>query len=189
MTKRKISSIIFGTILLFVWNAISWMVLPFHTNTLNSIPQTALDTALLKNNLPGDGVYHYPGLPQSNTQEALQNLEQSLKQGPRITLMVYKSGPSELFNPLQFVWSLIINLCTVLLLFFLVIQLKRKTLVSILIQCIVVGLLIGVVSDFGQMNWYQFPLDYTLVNVFDRIIPFALLGLLFGLFTFKKIEE
>lgn len=54
--KQKIVSLVAGTLILFVWNALSWMVLPFHSNTLNSIPDIAINTELLKEHLTKDGV-------------------------------------------------------------------------------------------------------------------------------------
>ncbi len=188
MNKKIILSIVFGTVILFMWNAVSWMALPFHSNTLNNIPENAINTELLKNTLTEDGVYHFPGLPADNSAESLKAFENKFETGPRIPLMVFISGSTELFNPMQFLGSFLINLLTVFLTIYLIIKLKSKTLTSILSACIVIGLIVGVVSDFGQMNWFMFPLEYTLVNLFDRIISFALLGLLFGLFTFKGLQ-
>jgi lipoprotein signal peptidase len=187
--KRIIFSIIFGTFILFLWNAISWMALPFHSNTLNNIPEKSFDADVLKNTLTEDGVYHFPGLPKDNSEESLKQIDNQLNSGPRITLMVYKNGSTSLFNPKQFILSLVINLFTVILTLYLIFKLKYQTQKSIFIACIVIGLIIGVVSDFGQMNWYMFPLDYTLVNLFDRIISFALLGLLFSNYAFKNVTN
>ena len=90
--KRKIVSLIAGTLILFVWSALSWMVLPFHSNTLNSIPDNAINAELLKEHLTKDGVYHYPGFPEEKTPQALKEMEKRIETGPRITLMVYWCG-------------------------------------------------------------------------------------------------
>ena len=101
-TKTILISAIIGTLTLFIWNAISWMVLPFHSNTLKNIPEQALNTDLLKQNLQQDGVYHYPGLPENNSPEEWEMIKEKVKRGPRITLMVYKSGETSLFSPQSF---------------------------------------------------------------------------------------
>jgi hypothetical protein len=189
MNKRIIISIVIGTFILFAWNAFSWMVLPFHSNTLNNIPENSIDSELLQKTLTEDGVYHFPGLPTNNSENSIKEVERKLSVGPRITLMVYKNGSTKLFNPNQFFGSLILNLLTVLLTFYLLTKLKLKTLKPILLTCITIGLLIGIVSDFGQMNWFMFPLEYTIINLFDRLISFSFLGLLFGLFAFKKRQN
>lgn len=78
-----------------------------------------------------------------------------------------------------------LNLSSVLVLLIIVSQIRDKSLKRILLTTTLVGLIIGLASDFPQMNWYMFPLDYTLVNVSDHVISFFLVGLLFSLYTFK----
>jgi MFS-type transporter involved in bile tolerance (Atg22 family) len=183
--KRKIITIAIGALILFIWNALSWMVLPFHSNTLNNIPETSIDSQLLQENLPKDGVYHYPGLPESQSTESMQAIEAKLKEGPRITLMVFKKGGTELFEAKTFAVSLLLNFLTVLVLLTIVNRMEDKSKKSVLFTTILIGLTIGLVSEFPQMNWYMFPLDYTIVNVTDHIISFFLVGLLFSFYTFK----
>jgi hypothetical protein len=182
---RKVITIIAGAFILFGWNAISWMALPFHGNTLQSIPESAFDSELLEDNLPKDGVYHYPGLPKENTPSEFKALEKKLKEGPRITLMVFKKGSTEFFDPKSFALNFVFNLLTVLILLTVVQQLTNKSLRKILLTLLSIGLIVALTSDLPQMNWYMFPLEYTLVNVFDHLISFLLLGLLFGFYTFK----
>ncbi|GEM_PF-4753532 len=40
--KKKITTLTIGTLILFVWNAVSWMVLPFHSNSLKNIPESVV---------------------------------------------------------------------------------------------------------------------------------------------------
>lgn len=183
--KRKIISLIAGTLILFVWSALSWMVLPFHSNTLNSIPVKAINAELLKEHLTKDGVYHYPGFPEENTPQALKEMENRIETGPRITLMVFKSGKTELFSMVSFLGSIAINFVTVLLLFSLLQVSGVQTTKTILLMSLFVALIIGFASDLAQMNWYLFPLDYTIVNMVDHLIPFLLIGLLFSKYSFK----
>lgn len=183
--KRKIVSLIAGTLILFIWNAISWMVLPFHSNTLNSIPDNAINTELLKEHLAKDGVYHYPGFPTEDTPQALKEMEKRIETGPRITLMVFKRGRTELFSMLSFLGSIAINFVTVLLLYSLI-QLSRvQTAKTILLMTFFVALIIGFASDLAQMNWYLFPLDYTILNMADHLIPLLSVGILFSKYSFN----
>lgn len=183
--KRKIISLIIGTLILFIWNALSWMVLPFHSNTLNSIPDNAINAELLKEHLLKDGVYHYPGFPTEDTPQALKEMENRIETGPRITLMVFKRGKTELFSLLSFLGSVAINFVTVLLLYFLIQISRVHTTKSILLMTLFAALIIGFASDLAQMNWYLFPLEYTILNVLDHLIPFLLVGLLFSKYSFK----
>ena len=183
--KRKIVSLIAGTLILFVWNALSWMVLPFHSNTLNSIPEHAINTELLNEHLLKDGVYHYPGFPKEDTPQAFSEMEKRIETGPRITLMVFKRGKTELFSILSFLGSVAINFVTVLLLYFLIQISRVQTAKTILLMTLFVALIIGFASDLAQMNWYLFPLDYTILSMVDHLIPFLLIGFLFSKYSFK----
>lgn len=183
--KRKIESLIAGTLIMFIWNALSWMVLPFHSNTLNSVPDNAINTELLKEHLMKDGVYHYPGYPKDNTPQALKEMENRIETGPRITLMIFKRGKTELFSAVSFFGSMAINFFTVLLLYSLIHLSRVQTTKTILFMTLFVALLIGFASDLAQMNWYLFPLDYTLLNILDHLIPLLLVGILFSKYSFK----
>lgn len=182
--KRIILSITIGTVVLFIWNAISWMALPFHSNTLNNLPDAAFDTELLQENLPKDGVYHYPGIPNDNSTESFKELEMKLKEGPRITLMVVKKGASNLFEPKTFGINLIFNILTVIVTYLILTFIDHKSFKRVFLATMLIGLTVALVSDLPQMNWYMFPLEYTLTNVFDHLISFSLLGILFGRYTF-----
>ncbi|MCR9251193.1 MAG: hypothetical protein NXI20_12260 [bacterium] len=183
MKKRTIISIVIGTVILFVWNAVSWMGLPFHSNTLNTLPESAINKSDMKQSMPESGVYHYPGLPDANN--SISDIEKKLAEGPRITLMVYKNSPTKLADPVSFLGSLIINLITVIFTFLVV---SRFTPGNVLIGTVMVGVVTILVSDFSQMNWFMFPLDYTIINAIDKLVAFVLLGVLFAKYTFKGAE-
>lgn len=189
MSVRIFFSVIFGTVILFAWNAVSWMFLPFHTNSLTNLPAAVIDTANIQQIMPYDGVFHYPGLPEDESPQSWKELEAKIQTGPRITLMVYKAGGTTLFDPKTFVISGILNLLTVILELIVLSKLQDKSFSSVWSTCVIIGAIIGLVSDFAQMNWFLFPLDYTVANVFDHLVAFTLLGIFFGVFTFKKVEN
>lgn len=189
MKRKTIITLVLGTLLLFLWNAVSWMVLPFHSQTLNNMPEGVVDLEKISESDMESGIYHYPGFPADNSQEAMGELAKQLEMGPRVPFMVYRSEPTKLFDPIQFLWSLIINLLTVVLAYYLIKGLAIKTKKSILVYSLLIGLVIALVADISLLNWYFYPLDYTLINVLDRLISFGLIGLLFGYFTFKNASN
>ena len=183
--KRTVITVVLGTLILFIWNAVSWMVLPFHAQSMQTIPETAINTNTLKEQLTEDGVYHYPGLPENESEAAYQEIEEKLTAGPRITMMVYKSGSTSFFDPMNFVWNLIFNLITVILLMGIVKRLGNHSTRNILWTTIATGLIIGFMSDLPTMNWFMFPLEYTMANILDYLVMMTLLGLLFAKYTYK----
>lgn len=178
MKKRTILTFFIGTLILFIWNALSWMALPFHSGTFKNIPEQAINMDHLKTEMPESGVYHYPGLPEDQSAESVREVESKLAKGPRVTLMVYKNGPTKFFDPATYGFSLLINFLTVLFAYFVVskIAVENKRILRVML---LIGVISGLISDISLMNWYLFPLDYTLVSLMDKIIAFTLLGLLF----------
>lgn len=187
MTKSKfVLSVLTATLILFVWNAVTWMVLPFHSNTHNNIPEQAIDFGVLKKELHKDGIYHYPGLPSDNSTDSWQKLEEKLKSGPRITLMVYKSGQTDLFSIKQFLLNICFNFITSLLTLTLLTKLALKNRASFIYITLSIGLIVCFAKTLPLMTWYLFPLDYVLTELLDTIISFILIGTFFGLYTFKN---
>jgi hypothetical protein len=185
--KRKTIAIVLATLALFAWNAISWMGLPFHGQSLQPLPDAVVEFTKLSSVRLEDGVYHYPGFPEDNSPESLQKLEQKLATGPRIPLMVYKSGPSQLFNPTDFLQSLLINLFTVGALYLLLAQVKPQDLRATLLACLLAAMLTGFASDLALMNWYKLSLEFVIPNMADHIIGFCLAGIILFSVFFKRL--
>ena len=159
-----------GALLFFIWNAISWMGLPFHGNSLQTLPESFITSAT--SNMPS-GIYHYPGFDTPNMAE-------KVAQGPRVPFMVYISGSTSLFDPMSFLTNFLYNLITAVFLLIILMKQQVKSTGAMFSTAILIGLIISFASDFPQMNWYMFPFDYTLINVFDHLIGFGLVGLLFS---------
>jgi len=186
MKTRTILSLVIGTIVLFVWNAVSWMALPFHTTSLKNIPEEMINQAAFKEAMPESGVYHFPGMHASSDEEEMQKIEAVLAEGPRIPLMVYVNKSTKLFDPMTFLQSLLVNFLTVLLTYLLIARISKKDKSSILLSALGIGVVAVLVSDLSQKVWFMFPWGYTLVNAMDKVVAFSLLGLVFAFYTFRK---
>ncbi|MEO1655625.1 MAG: hypothetical protein AAFU64_18930 [Bacteroidota bacterium] len=186
MSKKVIFSLLIGSILLFAWNAVSWMVLPFHTQSLKNIPPGVISAEIMREAMPASGVYHYPGYPANFEQATMDQVETQLKAGPRITMMAYVNRPTRLFEPATFGISFFLNVLTVLFTYLLLTRLKSPTFASVFLACMSLAIISALLSDMSLMNWFMFPWGYTLTMVFDKLMSFVLLGLLFGGYTFKS---
>jgi len=100
--------------------------------------------------------------------------------------MIYRNEPTELFELSSFIFGAVTNLVTALIVFLIISRLGVTSLKSAVLTCLLIGAAAAIVSDISQMNWYMFPLDYTLINVVDKLVAFGLLGLIFGLFVRRK---
>lgn len=187
-TKKKVVAIVLGALILAVWNAISWMGLPFHGASLHNIPESALNVSLLQQELPEDGIYHYPGIPADGDMMNPAFL-QKIKTGPRIPFMAYKKGETGLFDPSTFLINFVFQLLIVAAILFL---LSKQTVLdfrSVLTMTLGVGLLTALLSDLPQMLWFMFPLEFTLPYLLDYVISMGLLGGFLYVFLFRNSAE
>lgn len=180
---RFINSVLLGTILLFGYKAISWGVLPFHESLINNIENNFLsDDITAKQNLK-DGIYHYPGLSDD-----IEETKAKLLTETRITFMVVKNPPGEIFSIKRILMSVINDLLTVILLMMMIWIMNIRTLKKILILFVIVGVIITTSSELPFVTWFYLPIKYAFVNLCDHIASFFLLALLFGYYTFSKTE-
>ncbi|WP_370088628.1 hypothetical protein [Ekhidna sp.] len=187
--RQKILAVLAATILLFIWNAVSWMALPFHSQSLNTLPDQVVKFTELSSIQLEEGVYHYPGLPENSSPEAIKSLQQKLKDGPRVPLMVFKPGPSELFNPNDFLVSLLLNLSTVSVVLIILISTKSSGLKQTLANSALLGVLITVMSDLALMNWYQLPWSFVWPAIADHVVGLVLAGWILHIICLKKNYE
>jgi len=187
--RRKIITILAGTLILFLWNAVSWLVLPFHGDSFKSLPAESVDLEAFQREVTEDGVYHFPGFPTDGDPDKLQAIKDQLAKGPRITLMVYRQGPAKLFDPSLFLTNLLLNFLAVIVLYAIASQVAKKTFKRIATTLLLVALVIGLMSDFPQMNWHRFPAGYTFVNVFDHLISIGLLSVLFAKYSLRAADS
>ena len=176
---RKILTILVGSFVLFVWNAISWMALPYHGDMLHTIPDTAIEQ-VLQNGLPkGSGIYHYPGLDDPEA-------EAKVMEGPRIPFMVYLAESTSMYDPVTFLKSFTFNILSAFLLLIILSKLADPSLSATLLTSSLCGLLAGFSSDFPQTVWYMFPYEHAIINTIDHIIAFGLAGIVMNKLTLNK---
>ncbi len=171
--KKIALAAVTGGLILFVWTALSWMALPFHTMNLNSIPDEDNAIAALGEYVTESGVYQYPGM---GPDQAL--VAEKLSKGPRL-FMLFRTDGADMMDPMQFVRGLILNIIVAGLIAFLLSKavFSLPTYGSRILFVTLFSLLPVFHVEFAMANWWGFPLDYILVNVFDHVAGFALAGL------------
>lgn len=179
--KKQLFALGLATIALFIWNAISWMALPFHGQMLRSLPEPAFQAIKKDGLIPQNGIYHYPGLDDP---EMIQKVEA----GPRIPFMVFVSEGTAAFDPIDFVKSFFFNFISAGLLLFLLSKLADHSMINILSVSIVIALLVGFMSDLPQTSWFKFPLAFAIINMVDHIVAFILAGWLLRKFALQERE-
>ncbi|MGH1362225.1 MAG: hypothetical protein ACRBF0_01635 [Calditrichia bacterium] len=165
---------------LFIWAAVSWMVIPWHNATINNMPNGEEIAALMKENLTEHQVYHYPGFPLEQSDSEMEAMFNKMKQGPNMHFMVYNPNGVDPMSPMSFLAALIMNILTGIAAAWLLLMALPKlngTMEKVLFM-LTVGTIAMLVGPLANWNWWHFPADFTLVMIADMAVSWVIVGLI-----------
>jgi len=180
---RVILGAIIGGIIVFAWSMVSWMVLPYHTQSIHQFKDETALTKLIKEHVDHSGVYVLPFVPgdtltkpaadQKTLWEAVQKKQQ---EGPLVFAAVALEGTGVSMKQsmaygfaLQVVGAFLVSL--ILIAFCCSGYFCRVFTVSI------VGLLVGLLGCLPYAIWWKFSLPFTLACAADAFIGWTIAGL------------
>lgn len=182
--KRVLLAGVLGGLAFFVWGAVSWMALPFHTSTLNTLPGEPQEVDRWLQRLPRAGVYHYPGFPHNEdgspvTDSQTESSFQRMRQGPRVTFMVYRPDGCEPFPPQKFLLGLGLDVLAAGILAWLI-WITRASLPSFgrrLAAVMVVAVLAVILAILPSALWWSYPAGFVALEVTDVLVGSLFAGL------------
>lgn len=182
MKKMVVSGVIAG-IIMFAWSAFSWMVLPWHMETIHQFKNEQAVSEVLKASAPVSGIYLMPMMDMQN--------EASVKAAANMP-QVFASVHLEGMNP-SMTMPMIIALVTQIILGFLVAGLLCMTGREHGYFCrlgfvIVFALAAAIMADAPMWNWFKFDTHYTMVVFADQMISWFLAGLVLAKVCKRKSE-
>ncbi len=177
---RVLVGALLGAAVLFVWSAVSWMVIPWHR--MEAIKKEDAVIRALRASDTLRGVYWIPGPPEGargeEGPEARASWAQRHRDGP-VAMMVYDPEGSEPMPLAVFFKGFALNFATALVAAILLAiaapavrgYAGRAFLVTL------VGLYVGLSTGMASWNWMNYPLRYCLEMSADSAIGALLLGL------------
>lgn len=171
MTKKILMATCLGGAVAFLWNFVSWEILPWHR--MHSFYNNAEISESLVRNSPTHGIYMLP-------QRGEKGLDaEALTKGPLVYAVI---RPGSLQQP----WSLtehliksyIIQCLCALILALTVWRMKASRFISRAAAGMVMGLFAAVSSTLPFGNWFELPGSRVIVNILDPFICWTLTGLI-----------
>lgn len=169
MLKSLVLGGVLGGALVFIWGAVSWMVLPWHDATLNRFTNEDVVSVTLDAYAPDTGVYMLaPGMDEEGKPIA------DVEPGRVVFAAIQKPMPS--MNPAM-LKGLVSSILAAILVTWLVLKAGLPG-YGQRVLCVVIfaaaASLAGIVPNW---IWWGFGADYTLVSVADMLISWGLAGL------------
>lgn len=182
---RPILAAAAGAVIVFIWGAISWMVLDYHWSVVGPLPDEPAVTQALQASGLKTGVYFAPCPPHpAPTAEQMQAFEARHRAGP-VYQIHYRAEGSEPMAPPVFAKGLLINFVAAYIAA-LVAQLAANAGAGWFRRCFTVAL----VGVFGALvgpvylgNWDNWPDNYTTVLAIDTVIGWTLAGAAIAMIT------
>jgi hypothetical protein len=183
MMRALIGGIVAG-IVVFVWGAISHMVLPTGKMGIKQIPNEEAVVSAMKASIQEPGFYFFPGMDMTRepTPEEQSAWNAKYMAGPNGVLVYHPTGSAPL-SPKQLLTELASNIAAALLAAFVVSHVaagfgRRAIIVTLM------GLFAWFSISISWWNWYGFPFSTIFTEAIDQIG-----GWLFGGLTLAAIVK
>ena len=179
---------ILGALVLFVWSALAWMVIPWPGEPLRGFTNEDAVVQTIKANVPRSGNYLLPmevkrpsGMTDEQYRTALQNAENRMIQGPMIFASVRLEPMGSMAR--YMVIGLITDVIAVLLACILLLHTNAVSYAARVGFVAGLGVLIFVGGHLDEWNWWGFSNAYMLMQFGVLIIGWILTGLVIAIFV------
>ena len=191
MSKQLILGSVLGSIVLFVWSAIAWMVIPWPGDPLRSFTNEDAVLQVITANAPRSGNYllpyipkRTPGMTDAQYKAAQQAMEAKMGSSPIVFASVRLEPFGSMAKPLviQFLTQLVVALLAA----FLLLQTCGLSYKCRIIFLTVIGVIIFVGGHVDEWNWWSFSNAYMLMQLGALVIGWFLASLVMGKFVTGK---
>lgn len=178
---RKLLAGVLGGLAFFAWSSFAHVAVGWGETGFQEIPNEQAVLSTLKANLPGDGLYGFPGtgLPNPTHAQRMADMQKKAEQhysGP-VGILVYHPSQSLGLNIGQLLRELGTNILQVLLAIFLLAQTDLTSFAARWRFVTVVGVLAAISTNISYWNFYGFPGNYTVAYMCILAMGFVFAGL------------
>ncbi len=171
-----------GGIILFLWGALSWMLLPWHVATFEKFVDEEMVAIVLGSNANDSGVYLLPNLyprdPNASPEQqakAEAEAKQRMKLGPFVFASIKLDGTDPDMDAA--LWqTFAADLVAALLATWLLSQTSGLGYWQRVLFVTAIGLTGGLIGHMPNWIWWQFPTGYTAVAMADTLLAWVGLG-------------
>lgn len=190
MLKQLVLGTVLGAIVLFVWSALSWTIIPWPGEPFHTFTNEQAVVDAIKANAPQSGNYMVPNEPKRTpgmTDAQYKAAERAaMDQGARgpMIFAVVRLGPMNMVKPLiiQFLTDIVLALLACILL----LQTDRLSYFARVAFVTAIGVLIFVGGHVEEWNWFSFSTAYLMMELGAIVIGWILAGLLIAKFVRGK---
>ena len=190
MIKKLALGTILGAIVLFIWSALAWMIIPWPGEPLRHFTSEDAIVAAIKANAPRSGNYlipnepeRLPGMTEEQYQKATKDAEDRMNNGPMVFAVV-RLEPMSMAKAM--ILGFLTNVIAVFLACILLLQTDRLSYRDRVLFVAGLGLLVFLAGHLDEWNWWGFSNAYTMMQLGALVIGWILAGLVIAKFVRGK---
>lgn len=183
MDNRFLKCALVGGVIIFAWGIISWMLFPWHQQSLKQFKNENAVYNAIKDNAPESGIYILPnmyvyrsGMSQGDLNRQVSVQHQMMEKGPVMFASVSREGVGGM-RYIPFVTALLIGIVGAGIITWMLFQTKLTMFRDKVIFVTVAGLLVAILGSLPSWNWWGFSAAYTLGCMADVIIGWFFAGI------------
>jgi len=185
MNSRSFLAALAAAFVIFVWQGISHMALPWFHDSLNKFENEAAMVKAIKANAKTDGMYHLPH-PDMNDKAAMETAMKQSESGVSVFLAVRLNGRSGMAESM--VHQFIYNLLGALFVTFLLTKLSHSGTGCRVGVTVFFSLFAIVTAILPNWSWWAFSNTFTGFLVFDHLVGWTLAGFVLAKLVPKNDE-
>lgn len=169
--KRVIFGAVAAGIVVFLWGAVSHMLLPIGNMGLKMLPDEQILSSELQAKISEPGVYIIPGFdPEAElSPEAEAEWQARYEEGPN-AFLVYQPKGRTVLSPVNFLWEILSSIFGAFLAAFIVYKSGAQRFWCRFGVVSFMGAFAWLTISIPYWNWYRFPWDFTFAQGIDEIV-------------------
>jgi hypothetical protein len=172
MSPRHVALILVaGAATLFIWETLSNAALPWHRMTMRTFPDSTAAVSAIRAQAPANGLYY----DDRGVVAAVAFLPDMSSRAALLTPMMLR--------------QIVLDLVVAAIFLLAMARLPRATPLQYAGIFAVAALGISLSTFVSNWNWWGYPAAWTAVQVVDRAIGFALMGLVMGLMAHRAMPR
>ncbi|MBL7808004.1 MAG: hypothetical protein JNN28_09330 [Saprospiraceae bacterium] len=173
--KKQLVSIIVGGLILFIWQFVSWALIPIHKSEYGYTPNQDKIMEALSQNLTEEGTYMLPGINPSLSREAVE-AEMAAHEGKPWASVTYHKSMSNAMGMNMF-RGFAIDLVAIYLLIWLLMKIPNLTLGTSVQASVAIGVIAYLTIPYLNSIWFE---TNSLEHLIDAVVQWGLVGAWLG---------
>jgi hypothetical protein len=173
--KKQLIAIVVTAVILFVWQFLSWALLPIHKDVYGYTPNQDKIMEALTQNLTTEGTYMMPMPPPDASPEQQQSIMEASMGKPWASVTYHRA--MNMSMGMNMFRGLTVDLAVAFLLIWLLSKIENLSISTAVQASVVVGILGYLTIPYLNSIWFE---TGSLGHLVDAIVPWAIVGAWLG---------